>query len=141
MVPLSVSDEQLAEKGLPGRYASHYHEYSKDNYWTSEKMVDHTVKTAIPIFQEAFPGCTAVFAFDNTTNHFSYTSDALRVEKLNKGPSGAQPCMREGFITIKGLPQTMQLKNYYNFTLTGEPKGMKQILVVEPRILCKLSKL
>ena len=52
VVPLSVSDKQLAEpeRGLSGRYTGYYHEYSKDNYWTSEKLVDHTVKIAMPIY-------------------------------------------------------------------------------------------
>ena len=47
-----------------------------------------------------------------------------------QGPGGAQPCMQEGFIHHKGLPQTMQLlANYYNIALAGKPKGMKQILM------------
>lgn len=74
----SVSDKQLTERGLPEWYTSHYHEYGK------EEIVGYTVKTAIPFFQEAFPGCTAVFALDNSTDHSSYAPDTPRVEKLNK---------------------------------------------------------
>ena len=92
MVPWTISDE-LHELGLPRRYATEYLEYSKDNYWTSDLMIDHAIQIAPPIFRTAFPGCIAVFAFDNASNHACFASDALRAEKLNKGPSGAQPLM------------------------------------------------
>ena len=60
---------------------------------------------------------------------FLFASDALRVEKLNKGPGGAQPIMWEGFIQSKGLLQTMQFpQNYRIRELAGKPKGLKQIL-------------
>ena len=37
-------------------------------------MVDRTVKVAILIFNAAFPGCQAVFAFDTAPNHCSSAS-------------------------------------------------------------------
>lgn len=93
-------------------------------------MVDHTVKTAIPIFQVASPGRTAGPALDKAKKYAGHATDTLRVEKLSKGPGRSQPCMREGFINRNGLPQTMQFPaNYYNFALAGKPKGVKQILV------------
>ena len=129
MVPWTISDEQLHELGLPHRYATVYLEYSKDNYWTSDSMIDHAIQIALAIFQTAFPGCIAVFAFDNASNHACFASDALRAEKLNKGPGGAQPLMREGFNHHKGLPQAMQFpQNYRILDLAGKPKGLKQIL-------------
>ena len=33
-----------------------YLEYGMDNYWTGEKMVDHSITVALPIFRLAFPG-------------------------------------------------------------------------------------
>jgi hypothetical protein len=129
MVPWTISEDQLGELGLPRRYATHYLEYSKDNYWTSDAMVDHAIQVAIPIFEVAFPGCIAVFAFDNASNHACFAPDALRAEKLNKGPGGAQPIMRDGFIHQKDISQAMQFpENYHIRELAGKPKGLKQIL-------------
>ena len=74
---------------------------------------------------------------DNATNHSGHAPDALRVQKLNKGPGGAQPCMREGFIHHNGLPQTVKFPaNCFNFTLARKPRGMKQILVL---FVCNLA--
>ena len=66
-------------------------------------MIDHTVKVAIPTFNAAFPGCQAVFLFDNASNHSSYAADALQVENMNLHPGGKQGILREGFIHHKGL--------------------------------------
>ena len=110
MVLWAISDGQLHELGLPRRYAIQYLEYSKDNYWSSDSMIDHAIQVALPIFQTAFPDCIAVFAFENASNHSCFASDALRV---NKGPGGAQPIKREGFIHSKGLPRTMQFPQNY----------------------------
>ena len=57
-------------------------------------MTDHTVKVAAPIFNAAFPGCQAVFLFDN---------DALRVGNMSTHPGGKQGILREGFMHGKGL--------------------------------------
>ena len=88
-------------------------------------MVNHTVKVAIPIFNAAFPGCQAVFLFDNASNHSTYAADALRVGNTGLRPGGKQGVLREGFMHGKGLPQPMSFPlNYYNRELTGKPKGL-----------------
>ena len=46
------------------------------NYWTGEKMVEHTIRAAIPIFEYAFPNCEVLFAFDNSSNHAAVAADA-----------------------------------------------------------------
>ncbi|RPB11555.1 hypothetical protein P167DRAFT_575298 [Morchella conica CCBAS932] len=48
-------DWPLKPDGKPVRESFYYLEYGKDNYWTGDKMVDHAVKIAIPIFNYAFP--------------------------------------------------------------------------------------
>jgi len=70
-------------------------------------MVDHTIKAAIPIFERAFPGCQALFAFDNASNHTSYADDALRVDKMNLHPGGKQSRMRDGYIHSQQRLQSM----------------------------------
>jgi hypothetical protein len=61
----------LQIEGKPVREGLQDLEYGKDNYWTGEKMVEHTTRVAIPIFKYAFPDCEALFAFDNASNTLS----------------------------------------------------------------------
>ena len=93
-------------------------------------MVDHTAKVAILIFNAAFPGCQAVFLFDNASNHPSYTTDTLRVKNMNLHPGGKQGILREGFIHHKGRLQSMSFPpNYHSLELlVGKPKGIKRVL-------------
>ena len=84
----------------------------------------------IPIINAAFPGCQAVFAFDNASNHCSYAADALRVENMNsilevnKACCGRPSCMHG-----KGLSQSMSIaQDYYNRELAGKPKGIMRVL-------------
>lgn len=128
-VPDTISEVELAARLLPRRYATEYFVYGKDKYWRGDDMVDHTVKVAIPIFNAAFPGCQAVFMFDNASNHSSYAADALRVENMNLHPGGKQSTLREGFMHGKGLPQSMSFPlDYHNLELAGKPKGIKRVL-------------
>jgi hypothetical protein len=55
--------------GQPVREAFECLEYSKDNYWNRESMVEQTVRAVLPTFGYASPGCRGVWAFDNATNH------------------------------------------------------------------------
>ena len=65
-------------------------EYGKDNYWTGGKMVEHAVRVAlqVPTFRYAFPNCQALFAFDNTPKHCSFSKDALVAKRMNLNPRG-----------------------------------------------------
>ncbi|KAF8458748.1 hypothetical protein BDZ91DRAFT_800171 [Kalaharituber pfeilii] len=118
-VPPNISAE-----GLPRRQATEFLEYGQDNYWTGEKMVQHVVDVAIPIFERAFPGCQAVFLFDNASNHAAFAPDALVVNEMNLGPGGKQPILREGFIHAKQRPQAMVFPdNYPDPALRGKPKA------------------
>jgi hypothetical protein len=57
-VPDHVSGEELSSnptwpqmEGKPVREGLQDLKYGKDNYWTGEKMVEHTTRVAIPIFK------------------------------------------------------------------------------------------
>jgi len=78
--------EYISIDGLPQRQATEYLKYGQDNYWSGEKMVEHTLEA---IFERAFPGKQAVFLFDNASNHNTYAPDAL-LGNMNLGPSGKQ---------------------------------------------------
>ncbi|CAJ0644514.1 14480_t:CDS:2 [Entrophospora sp. SA101] len=73
-------------------------------------MAKQLKEKAIPIFEAMHPGCVAVFAFDNSTNHGAYASDALLVNKMNLNSGGIQPkmrttTMRDGTIWEMELPK------------------------------------
>jgi hypothetical protein len=65
---------------------------SDDGWWNAEKMVEQT-KTAISIFNKAFPSDIAVFAFDNSSGHACKAKDALVANRMNLRPGGKQPEM------------------------------------------------
>jgi len=67
----------------------------RDGYWTSEDLVEQVKTKAIPIFETVFPNCIALFAFDNSSNHAAYGSDALVANRMNLKPGGKQPKMRD----------------------------------------------
>ncbi|CAG8802745.1 12434_t:CDS:2, partial [Cetraspora pellucida] len=50
-----------------------------DDYWTISDVVQQLKNKAIPIFEAMHPGCVAVFAFDNSSNHAAFANDALVV--------------------------------------------------------------
>ena len=59
-----------------------------DVWWTGDKLLDQVVNKAIPAFEAQFPGCKALFAFDNARNHLKFAEDALRVSEMNLEPGG-----------------------------------------------------
>ena len=133
-VPDNVSNEDLLrksswpcdDKNEPIRDAILYFEYGKDNYWTGEKMVNQTADTAIPIFEQAFPNCEGLFAFDNASNHASFAADALVAGRMNLGSGGKQPLLRDGFDHAQGVVQRMVFENGH--PLCGQAKGIKVVL-------------
>ncbi len=104
-VPDSIPDEELLQQidwpldgnRKPACYATELLEFGKDNYWTCDKMVDQAVKISTRVFSYAYPGCQALFAFDNSSNHSCYAEDALLVGNMNLGSGGKQPILRNGF--------------------------------------------
>jgi len=61
--------------------------------------LDQIKTNAIVIFEAEFPGCQALFMFDNAKNHIKYADDAFRVFKMNleDGGKNAKP-MRSTFV-------------------------------------------
>ena len=136
-VPAHIEDEKLLQDpswekdqyGNPIRDAMALHETTKEGYWSGDHMVEQTLRVAFPIFRLAFPGCQALFAFDNASNHCSYANDALRAHRMNLRPGGEQPLMREGFDYGRNLPHTMVFPmNHPTFELRGKAKGTEVVL-------------
>jgi hypothetical protein len=92
------------------------------------------VKDAIKIFNVKYPDGIAVFIFDCSSAHEAFASDALLAHKMNRGPGGKQPRMRDTIIPATGQPQSMVFPDDYTETgsdgipLSGQPKGMEQVL-------------
>lgn len=55
-----------------------------DPYWDAAQLNDQMTALAIPTFEEAHPGCQALFVFDQSSAHASLPSDALKAFEMNK---------------------------------------------------------
>ena len=51
--------------------------YGGNVWWDGNKLLNQVVEKAITVFKGQFPGCKALFAFDNARNHLKYADDAL----------------------------------------------------------------
>ena len=60
-----------------------------------------------------------IWCFDHSCDHTAFAEDALIASKINKGPGGKQPKMRD--TVWNGQPQTMALPD-------GRPKGAALVL-------------
>src|SRR6185369_16802478 len=93
-----------------------------EGYWTAECLIEQVEYKAIPIFEALFPNCIAVFAFDNSSNHSTFAPDALVAKRMNIGPGGNAPKMRDTFWGPNNERQSMNFSD-------GKPKGIKQVLI------------
>ena len=94
---LKLNTQQHQENPFISEEARVYLQLGKDRkgYWTSEHLIDQVKTKAIPIFEILFPNCIGLFAFDNSSNHVTFKSDALIASKMNLKPNGKQPKMRD----------------------------------------------
>jgi len=100
---------------------------NQEGWWTSKHLLKQVVEKAIPIFEAVFPGCIAVFAFDNSTNHNVMADNALNVNQMNLGPGGKKPAMHLTFFGPDNTFQSMVFSADYP-THPNQPKGMRQVL-------------
>ena len=86
---------------------------NSDGYWDNKDLVEQT-KCAIVIFEILHPGCSAVFAFDNSASHHARAPDALIASRLNKSDGGKNvPFLRPGLFMKYGvrIQQCMQFSD------------------------------
>ena len=93
-------------------------ETSKEGYFTHEHLLRQVEKT-VDIFERVHPEAKGVFMFDNAPSHRKVADDALNADRMNVGPGGKQPVMRD--TVWEGQVQKM-------VDACGIPKGMKIIL-------------
>ena len=93
-------------------------ETSKDGYFTNDHLLKQVEKT-INIFERVYPECRGLFLFDNAPSHRKVVDNALNADKMNVGPGGKQPKMRD--TVWQGQVQSMVDRDEV-------PRGMKAIL-------------
>ena len=98
-----------------------------DAWWDLAQLLKQ-IDIAILIFEEAHPGCRALFIFDQSSAHASLGPDALCAFDMNRSNGGKQRKQKDTTIPMSnpelryhGLPQKMTLEN-------GEPKGLQRTL-------------
>jgi hypothetical protein len=136
---LSYFDEEKQEQVYATEIIKYGSGKSDEGWWNAEKMVEQT-KKAIEIFNKAFPGDIAVFAFDNSSGHACKAADALNANRMNLGTGGKQAKMRA---TDFYLPDGSTRHQHMVFQpgdtefgsdepiseqLVGEAKGMRRVL-------------
>ncbi|EIN05877.1 hypothetical protein PUNSTDRAFT_115780 [Punctularia strigosozonata HHB-11173 SS5] len=101
---------------------------SKGSAWWDHEQLLAQMDNAIDIFEEAHPGCQALFIFDQSSAHASLGPDALRAFDMNKSNGGKQRQQHDTVIPMnnpavqyRGKPQKMTMDD-------GRPKGLEQVL-------------
>jgi hypothetical protein len=101
---------------------------SNGDAWWDHKQLLAQVDDAISIFEEAHPGCTALFVFDQSSAHASLGDDALRAFEMNKSNGGAQ-CKQKDTIIPESNPYEEYRGQIQKMTLpNGKAKGLQQTL-------------
>ncbi|CAG8625873.1 17591_t:CDS:2 [Acaulospora morrowiae] len=130
---LRLSDDQLQTNShIKHKETYILHSTQTDGYWKSEHMLDQLVYRALPIFEVLHPGCIGVFCFDQSTNHNAWAENALIATRMNLGPGGIQPKMRDGWYIDENNKRQIQSMvfpdNHPEEKLRGHSKGIRQVL-------------
>ena len=93
----------------------------REGYWNSDCFMEQVAK-AVKIAEVKYPssqGYHHIWCFDHSCGHTAYAEDALITSKMNKGPGGKQPKMRD--TEWDGQTQSLTLPD-------GCPKGAALVL-------------
>jgi len=93
-------------------------------------MADLATQSAAKVFPYAFPGCQALFAFDNASNHSGFACNALVASQMNLNPGGKQQLIREMFARCLNPPQSMVVvrTDAGKMHIWNKPKDAKWVL-------------
>jgi len=98
-----------------------------DIWWDGEKLLEQIKTKAIPLLEAEFPGCKALFLFDNAKTHCKYADNALRVSKMNLVDGGKHAKqMRTTYGVDIQHPEGGYLQDILQEN--GTPKGLKTVL-------------
>ena len=93
-------------------------ETHRDGYFNNDNLIAQ-VERAVNVFERVHPEATAIFIFDNAPSHKKIADDVPNADRMNVGPGGKQPKMRD--TVWDGVLQKL-------VDDSGVPKGMKKIL-------------
>ncbi|KXN89679.1 hypothetical protein AN958_05341 [Leucoagaricus sp. SymC.cos] len=99
-----------------------------DPWWDCQQLIEQVRTQAIPIFEEAHPGCQAVFFFDQSSAHAALPPDALKAFETNKGNGRKQRRQRNTVIPMSNPYPEHRGKTQKMMTDDGLPKGLQQTL-------------
>ncbi|CAB4416861.1 unnamed protein product [Rhizophagus irregularis] len=128
---LALPDEMQVSDDFPREACVIIHPgKNNDGWWKADDLISQVVERAIPIFEARFPGCQALFAFDNASSHATFSPDALIAKNMNLNPGGKQPKIRRTYFGDENIQQDMIFPSDYHISnLRGQPKGLKQVLM------------
>jgi len=98
-------------------------------WWNRKcRLLEQVVSKAIPAFEAQFPGCKALFTFNNARNYQKYVIDACHVSEMNLEHGGkTTKAMRDKFvIDVHHLDGGYIQKMVF---LDSTPKGLKALLI------------
>ena len=93
-------------------------ETHREGYFTNDHLLRQVART-VDIFERVHPQATALFLFDNAPSHCKVADDALNADRMNIGPGGKQPTMRD---TVWGGAVQRLVDD------EAIPKGMRAVL-------------
>ena len=97
---------------------------NKDGYFTNEDLASQT-RTMLIVFDVLHPGCTALVAYDNSSNHHAMANDALVASRINLKDGGKTAAkLRDGWF----VDQHGALVKHPMTTADGKQKGVRRIL-------------
>ena len=99
-----------------------------DTWWDCEQLIEQVKKKAIPVFDEAHPGCQALFIFDQSSAHAALPPDALKAFEMNKSNGGAQRRQKDTIIPNSNPFPEYRRRVQKMTTENSEQKGLQQTL-------------
>jgi hypothetical protein len=99
-----------------------------DPYWDCEQLIEQVKTKVIPVFEEAHPGCQALFIFDQSSAHAALPPDALKAFEMNKSNGGKQRRQKDTVIPESNPYPEFRGKVQKMMTDKGEQKGLQQTL-------------
>ena len=94
-----------------------------DAWWDHNQLLAQVDK-AIAIFEEAHPGCVALFVFNQLSAHASLGPDALCAFNMNKSNGGRQRKQKNTVIPMTNEHPKFHSKAQSMTTEAGEAKGL-----------------
>jgi hypothetical protein len=96
---------------------------SGDPWWNHKQLLTQ-VNNMISIFDKAYPGCIALFVFDQSSAHASLRPDALHAFDMNKGNGGKQRKQKDTIIPMSNPHPEFCGKPQKITTEASEAKGL-----------------